>query len=483
MPRTSRSAIHRSNVRCTAASITSAVSGSPSDSEEFTALAFFRIVGPTALALLLCNMDRICMSVAILPMAKEFGWPPGVQGLVQSGFLWGYMATQMIGGSLADKYGGRVVMAYSIFWFSLASVLMPAALSGPVAAAGLTLPAVMLARGMVGLGEGVALPAMNNLVANNIPMARRSTALGGCFTGFHTGNLVGLFLSPLLLATLGWRGLFFVFGALGLPLVAAWLAIVPKPPQFPGVQKAEAAPVDPIRKTPVSPVPEEVLEKAAAAQPPSGQTPPDPSLAGKVGTLKLLSSKATWAIIIVNFVNHWGYFIYLNWMPSYFVKVLGVDLRASSFLSFLPWTVMALGSTSAGLLADKLIKSGWSVTRVRKTLQTVAFLGPALALIILSRSKDPRLAVACMTCALGITSLGQAGFVANMSDIAPRYAGRLFGLANTFGSFAGILGVSAVGFVVEKTGSYNPVFKLTAVMYIAATVMWNLMCTGEKVFD
>lgn len=99
--------------RCNAASVTSAVSGSHSESEEFTgvlllnetkqhtsaelltclyaqtlsqqpvlhaaALAFFRIVGPTALALLLCNMDRICMSVAILPMAKEFGWPPGVQ--------------------------------------------------------------------------------------------------------------------------------------------------------------------------------------------------------------------------------------------------------------------------------------------------------------------------------------------------------------------------------------------------------------------
>lgn len=93
----------------------------------------------------------------------------------------------------------------------------------------------------------------------------------------------------------------------------------------------------------------QVLEKAAPSQPPAGQTPSDPSLAGKVGTLKLLSSKAVWAIIVVNFVNHWGYFIYLNWMPSYFVKALGVDLRASSILSFLPWTVMAVGSTSAGL--------------------------------------------------------------------------------------------------------------------------------------
>ena len=84
---------------------------------------------------------------------------------------------------------------------------------------------------------------------------------------------------------------------------------------------------------------------------------------------------------------------------------------------------------------------------------------------------------------MAVLCAGQAGFVANMSDIAPRYAGRLFGLANTFGSFAGILGVSAVGFVVEKTGSFDPVFKLTAVMYIAATVVWNLMCTGERVFD
>jgi nitrate/nitrite transporter NarK len=77
---------------------------------------------------------------------------------------------------------------------------------------------------------------------------------------------------------------------------------------------------------------------------------------------------------------------------------------------------------------------------------------------------------------------GQAGFVANMSDIAPSYAGQLFGLCNTFGSFAGILGVSAVGFIVQSTGSFDPVFKLTAAMYVAATLVWNVLCTGENVF-
>lgn len=40
-----------------------------------------------------------------------------------------------------------------------------------------------------------------------------------------------------------------------------------------------------------------------------------------MGVVQLLRSSAVWAIIVVNIVNHWGYFIYLNWIPSYFYKV------------------------------------------------------------------------------------------------------------------------------------------------------------------
>eukprot|EP00951_Prasinocladus_malaysianus_P001708 scaffold12053_cov37-Prasinocladus_malaysianus.AAC.1 len=64
---------------------------------------------------------------------------------------------------------------------------------------GVTLTAVMLARAMVGLGEGAVLPSMSSLLAMTIPTRQRSSALGGVFFGFHSGNLAGIALTPFLL--------------------------------------------------------------------------------------------------------------------------------------------------------------------------------------------------------------------------------------------------------------------------------------------
>jgi ACS family sodium-dependent inorganic phosphate cotransporter/ACS family sodium-dependent inorganic phosphate cotransporter-like MFS transporter 9 len=83
-----------------------------------------------------------------------FAIPCTLQGLIQSAFLWGYTATQLLGGHLADKFGGRAVIGFGVAWFSIASLLLPAALSPAVAAAGMTLPAVLLARMCVVSGVG-----------------------------------------------------------------------------------------------------------------------------------------------------------------------------------------------------------------------------------------------------------------------------------------------------------------------------------------
>eukprot|EP00882_Tetradesmus_deserticola_P008672 GHRQ01009143.1.p1 GENE.GHRQ01009143.1~~GHRQ01009143.1.p1 ORF type:complete len:177 (+),score=52.47 GHRQ01009143.1:288-818(+) len=118
------SSLHHSNQQlCTdrrgpslvaCASAAAAPGAGGSDAAAADASWFSRVVLPLALVLLVCNMDRICLSVAILPMAQQFGWPATVQGLIQSAFLWGYTATQLLGGHLADKFGGRAVIGFGV---------------------------------------------------------------------------------------------------------------------------------------------------------------------------------------------------------------------------------------------------------------------------------------------------------------------------------------------------------------------------------
>ncbi len=53
-------------------------------------------------------MQRVNLSVAIIPMAKEFEWDDTVKGLVLSSFFWGYITNQLPGGWLATRFGGKV---------------------------------------------------------------------------------------------------------------------------------------------------------------------------------------------------------------------------------------------------------------------------------------------------------------------------------------------------------------------------------------
>ena len=394
---------------------------------------YFRTVIPAALAMLLCNIDRICLSVAIVPLSIEMGWHEGVQGIIQSSFLWGYVATQLLGGTLADKYGGKMVMKFGIIFFSISSVLLPLFAITPVTKSlGLVLPAVLLTRFLVGFGEGVALPSINNIMAKNIPLASRASAYGGMFTGFHSGNLVGLLLSPILIQQYGWRSLFYVFGAMGIPLLYIWSLVVPD-------QRREG-----------------VISEQGSTEP--------------VSLTKMLRTKAVWAIITANIVNHWGYFIYLNWMPTYFYKVLGMDLRASSFMSIVPWLLMACGSLSSGIFCDSLVKSGRDRTAVRKMIQTLALMGAVPGLLMLSTgSLTVGQALFAMSMALGMTSLGQ--FTANISEVAPNHAGKLFGLSNTFGCISGIAGVSSTSCLPEISYEHvHCVYNFIACLYFQFTI-------------
>ncbi|XP_051145349.1 ascorbate transporter, chloroplastic-like [Andrographis paniculata] len=399
---------------------------------------------------LLCNMDRVNMSIAILPMSKEFNWSSATVGLIQSSFFWGYLLTQIVGGIWADRIGGKLVLGFGVVWWSLATILTPIA-------AKIGLPFLLITRAFMGIGEGVAMPAMNNLLSKWVPVSERSRSLALVYSGMYLGSVTGLAVSPIMIHKFGWPSVFYSFGSLGSIWFALWLS------------KAHSSP---------SEDPNLSLEEKKLIM--GGSISKDP--VSRIPWKKILSKAPVWALIISHFCHNWGTFILLTWMPTYYNQVLKFNLTESGLFCVLPWLTMAVFANIGGWIADTLVSRGLSITSVRKIMQSIGFLGPAFFLAQLSRVKTPALAVLCMACSQGSDAFSQSGLYSNHQDIGPRYSGVLLGLSNTAGVLAGVFGTAATGYILQK-GSWDDVFKVAVVLYIVGTLVWNLFSTGEKILD
>ncbi|KAL8499977.1 hypothetical protein ACS0TY_019831 [Phlomoides rotata] len=401
-------------------------------------------------AFLLCNMDRVNMSIAILPMSKEFNWNSATVGLIQSSFFWGYLLTQIVGGIWADKIGGKLVLGFGVVWWSFATILTPIA-------AKIGLPYLLVVRAFMGIGEGVAMPAMNNLLSKWIPVSERSRSLALVYSGMYLGSVTGLGLSPMLIHHFGWPSVFYSFGSLGSIWFALWLS------------KAHSSPNDDPNLS--------VEEKELIL---GGSVSKEPVT--KIPWMKILSKAPVWALIISHFCHNWGTFILLTWMPTYYNQVLKFNLTESGLLCVLPWLTMAVFANIGGWIADTLVSKGFSITTVRKIMQSIGFLGPAFFLTQLTNVKTPGLAVLCMACSQGSDAFSQSGLYSNHQDIGPRYAGVLLGLSNTAGVLAGVFGTAATGYILQK-GSWDDVFRVAVALYVIGTLVWNCFSTGEKILD
>ncbi|GMI97155.1 phosphate transporter 4;3 [Hibiscus trionum] len=426
---------------------------------EFITSERVKVVAMLALALALCNADRVVMSVAIVPLSLAHGWSRSFGGIVQSSFLWGYLISPIAGGTLVDYYGGKAVMACGVTLWSLATFLTPWAAEN-------SLLALLFARAMLGVAEGVALPCMNNMIARWFPSTERARAVAMAMAGFQLGNAIGLTLSPILMSQGGIFGPFVIFGLCGFLWVLVWLSATSSTPaRSPQISKYELEYIMNGRQK----------SHAPESEPKTTMVPP---------FRRLLSKMPTWSLIVANAMHSWGFFVILSWMPIYFNSVHHVDLRQAAWFSAVPWCMMALTGYLAGLWSDTLIRTGTSITLARKIMQSIGFIGPAIALIGLTAAKTPSIASAWLSLAVGLKAFSHCGFLVNLQEIAPHYSGVLHGLSNTAGTFAAIVGTVGAGFFVELVGSFQGFLLLTSLLYFLAALFYNKFSTGERVnFD
>ncbi len=401
-------------------------------------------------AVFICYVDRVNISLAIIAMKDEFGWNKTTQGWVMSSFFIGYLTTQVLGGWLADRFGGKPVLAGGVLiWSAFTALTPPAAFGG--------LAALVVARIGMGMGEGVSFPSIYALFSRWVPAAERSRAVGLVFSAIPLGTVFAQLATPQLVTNYGWPWAFYAFAALGLVWWAAWQPLVSSTP-------AENARVS------------EAERRAIAVDTPAtgGEKPP---------LRAFLGSTAVWAIIVSHFCNNWGSYVMLSWAPTYFHERFGIDLHDLGLYVMAPSLVSFACLNSAGVIGDKLIASGMRVGTVRKLMQTIGFGGVAGALLALTQVESAPVAVVVMCIGNALGAAVAAGFGSNHLDVAPRHAGTVMGLSNTAGTIPGVVGVTLSGWLVELTGSWSIVFIVAAGIKLFGMAFFLTFAKGEKQFD
>jgi MFS transporter, ACS family, solute carrier family 17 (sodium-dependent inorganic phosphate cotransporter), other len=408
----------------------------------------YTIVLLFALATALCYVDRVNISIAIIPLARDKGYDATRTGLVLSSFFWGYLWPQMLGGWMADRFGGKRVLAAGVALWSAATFLTP-----PAAAT--SFGTLLLMRALLGAGEAVNFPAVHSIAARWTIASERARAISLHFSGVAFGTMVALLASPIIVIGLGWQAVFYISGALGLVWVAIWWnKAANAPEECDGVTAAE-------------------MELIRRGRNESG-------LADAIPWAPILHEKAVWAIVIAHLCNNFGFYILLLWLPTYLHHTFEIPMARLGLFSVIPYAAAFVMQNLSGWIADRLHQRGMRLTVVRKMLQSIAFAGGALPLLVLPLIHSPRVAVALVTLSLGGTAIGSGAFAVNHLDVAPRYAGVLMGLSNTFATLPGIVGVAATGFIVQTTGSFGAVFYLAAAVYAIGLVCYVTLGSGDR---
>lgn len=430
-----------------------------SDSYQ-SAPARYKLMVCCACAFVVCNMDKINMSVAVIPMSREFSWDTAQSGILQSSFFYGFALSQIPGGFLNTKFGGARVLPLGLTFISLATLAIPLA--------GDNLPALFFARALVGLGEGVVPSAVTDIIARAMPVGERSRAVAFTFSGFNVGSILGLSVAPFIMEKTGWRGMFDIFGSFG----ALWIVLAL------GLFAAGGVTTKAIDegKTPVT----NLFGSRQEADEEPGK-PKEEITFENVPWGQFANSDPIKALAFVHFVGNWGTYVVLAWLPTYFTQEVGLSLTNASLLTLLPPIANIAVGTLAGPTADGLIQRGTDLTIVRKGCQSVAFAAPAFAMLLSTYFEDPVATVILLTIGISFQSFSYAGLYSNHQDLSPKYASILLGITNTCGALPGVIGVPLTGYLIKETQEWElSMFGPAIILYslgIAAYWKWG---SGER---
>ncbi|XP_067388732.1 sialin isoform X1 [Emydura macquarii macquarii] len=383
---------------------------------------------------------------------KKYSWDADTQGWILGSFFYGYIITQIPGGYLASKVGGKLLLGFGILIPAVFTLFTPLA-------ADLGVGYLIAVRVLEGLGEGVTFPAMHAMWSSWAPPLERSKLLSISYAGAQLGTVVSLPLSGIICYYVNWIYVFYIFGALGVLWFLFWIWLVSDTPET---------------HRRISPTEREYILSSLKDQLSTQKSVPwEP----------MLKSIPLWAIVVAHFSYNWTFYTLLTLLPTYMKEILRFDAQENGLLSALPyfgcWVFIIVTGQIADCLREKL---NFSTVCVRKTFTLIGMIGPAVFLVAAGFiGCDYTLAVAFLTISTSLGGCCTSGFGINHLDIAPSYAGILLGITNSFATIPGMVGpVIAKSLTHHNTvGEWQTVFYIAASINLFGAIFFALFGSGE----
>ena len=418
----------------------------------------FKLVFMSFLAIFICYIDRVNISVAIIPMQQQFGWSEAQVGIVFSSFYFGYMFTMILGGYLADKYGGKYVLGFGVLAWSLFTFLTPIfAYQGFFA--------IFLIRVLLGLGEGVAFPSIHSLYARWIPFTERTRVIAITNSGISVGTVFGFALTTIIITMYSWELVFYLFGLLGIIWSFFWFkGFSSMPSENKRISDYELS---------------KILNEA-----------PSSENAKKVPFKNLISNLPFLAITVATFCNNWVLFTFVSYMPKYVnsdisIGGLGISLESDTFLILiiLPAVIGVISLLIGGFIVDTLIKQGLKVIVARKLFNSIGFFGAGVLIYLIPYQTSVEITLILLCLINFCIGMAAGGFGVNHADIGPNYTGNLFGIAGSIGMIAAVFSPLAAGFILENTNSWFLIFNISTIVLFFGGLFYLYFSSANKQFD
>ena len=179
----------------------------------------------------------------------------------------------------------------------------------------------------------------------------------------------------------------------------------------------------------------------------------------------MLRSRAVWAIAIAHICINWSLYLVLSWFPTFVNRELGADLQLAGFLALAPTIVSLIMAPLAGRLFDRLVGRGRDRLKVRRTMQSLAFVGITAAMMAITLTDSLILSVTVITLSNALTAFSIGGFATNHLDIAPNQSGLLMGVTNTLAAVSSSASVFVSGWIQDLSGGWDAVFLTAAGVY------------------